>query len=94
MSLEHDIERGRMASEVLNNPVYAESYDRIEQELCRKWRDSRDKDEREQLHRLLLAAQLMRGMLESTMKSGQVALDKLNQQRTLAERIGLRRRSD
>ena len=85
-----EVERGRQAQAVLDNPVYAEGYAQIEQELMHKWRDSRDAHEREQLHRLLMALTLIRSRLEATMRTGKVALDKITQRQTLAQRIGQR----
>lgn len=86
MSLDKDIDRGRHAEAVLNNPVYTESYTLIEQEITRKWRDSRDKDEREQLHQLLRMLDKSRTLLEATMRSGQVAKKELERKQSLAER--------
>lgn len=86
-----EAERGKQTQAVLDNPVYADGYAAIEQELMNKWRDSRDAHEREQLHRLLMALQLIRSRLEATMRTGKVALDKITQRQSLAERIGLRR---
>ncbi len=94
MSLEQDEERGRLADEVLKNRVYAESFSLIEQEMTRLWRESRDKDEREQLHQLLRMLDKSRAILESTMRSGRVASDELRKRRNLAERIGTRLRGD
>lgn len=94
MSLEQDEERGRLADEVLKNRVYAESFSLIEQEMTRLWRESRDKDEREQLHQLLRMLDKSRAILESTMRSGRVASDELRKRRSLAERIGTRFRGD
>ena len=91
MSLEREADRGRLADDVLRNPVYAESYDLIEQEITRKWRDSKDRDEREQLHQLLRMLAKARTVLESTMRSGKVASSELKRKRTLAERAGIRR---
>lgn len=88
-----DVQRGRRAEDVLNNEVYAESYEQIEQEIYRKWQDSRDKEDREQLHRLLMALRLVKSALESTMRSGKVAAKELERKRSLPERIGLRPRS-
>lgn len=86
MSLDKDVDRGRHAEAVLNNPVYAESYALIEQEITNKWRDSRDKDEREQLHQLLRMLGKARTLLEATMRSGQVARKELERKQSLAER--------
>lgn len=94
MSLEMDVERGRRAEEVLNNDVYADSYALIEQELTRLWRESRDKDEREQLHQLLRMLDKARNVLESTMRSGKVAADQLRQRQSLLQRAGARFKAD
>lgn len=91
MSLETDAERGRLAEAVLQNRVYVESYALIEQGIYGKWAESRDKEEREQLHKLLQMLSKARALLETTMRSGKVAADELSRRRTLAERIGLRR---
>lgn len=87
MTLEYDVDRGRKAEEVLNNPVYADAYTRIEQEITRKWRESRDKEEREQLHQLLRMLDKARTVLESTMRSGKVAAKELERRRSLPERV-------
>lgn len=91
MTLEHDADRGRMAQEVLDNPVYAESYALVEKELTSKWLESRDAHEREHLHRLAMALKATKTVMESTMRSGKVASKELERKRTLADRIGLRR---
>ena len=87
MSLEKDVDRARLAADVLNNAVYSESFALIEQEITRKWRDSRDASEREQLHQLLRMLDKSRTLLEATMRSGQVAAKDLERKRTLAERM-------
>lgn len=86
-------ERGRQAQAVLDNPIYAESYGLIETEITRKWRESRDKDEREQLHLLLRMLDKARNVLESTMRAGKLAEAELERKQTLMQRIGLRRAS-
>lgn len=91
MSLEQEVERGRHAEEVLNNPVYVEAYALIEQGITEQWRQSRDASEREQLHQLLRMVDKARTVVETTMREGRIAADKLKQRRSLAERIGLRR---
>ena len=87
MSDEQEAIRGRLAQDVLDNPVYAESYGMIEQEIMPKWRDSRDALEREELHRLLKMLSKARNVLESTMRTGQLAMAELERKRTLADRI-------
>jgi hypothetical protein len=87
LSLENDIERARLAEDVLKNHAYAESYVLIEKEFTKLWREARSKDEREDIHRALLMLDKARQVLESAMKSGQVAADKLRQKQSLAERL-------
>lgn len=93
MSLESELERGRLAEAVLTNEVYTDAYTQIEQEITRKWRESRDKDEREQLHQLLRMLEKARTVLEATMRSGKVAAEALQRKRSLSERINGRLRN-
>lgn len=92
MGLENEAERGRLAEEVLNNPVYAEAYQLIEKGITDQWRQSRDEKEREQLHQLLRMLDKARNVVETTMREGRVAQDKLAQRASLAQRIGQRLR--
>lgn len=89
MSDQHEAERGRLAQAVLDNPVYAESYGLIEAEITRKWRESRDKDEREQLHMLLRMLDKARNVLESTMRTGQLAEEAIKRKQSQAEKMAL-----
>lgn len=88
MSQDTDIERGRLAQEVLNNPAFADAFDKIDKEIVSKWRDARDKDEREHLHRLLLCLQQLKGALSSAVITGQVASQQLEQRLSAMERLG------
>ena len=88
MSLQNEAQRGEMARQVLENEVYAEAYALLESEITRAWRESRDQAEREELHRALRSLSKVRTVLESTMKSGKVALDKLQQEKNRVQRIG------
>lgn len=91
MSLERDADRGRMAQDVLDNPVYAESYALVEKEIANKWLESRDAQEREHLHRLAMALRAAKTVIESAMRNGKVAAKELERKRTLADRIGWKR---
>jgi hypothetical protein len=84
--MSNDIDRGRLARDVLENEVYADAYDKIEQGIIQKWRDARDKDEREHLHRLLLCLQAVRDNLRAVMQSGELALHSLEQRQNWAQR--------
>jgi hypothetical protein len=91
MSDFHDAQRGQFAQSVLDNPVYADSYALIEREVMNLWRDSRDPAEREELHRFLKAMTKARNVLETTMRTGKLAMAELERKRTLSERLGLKR---
>lgn len=94
MSDERDVERGRRAQDVLDNEVYRDSYTLIEQELIRLWRESRDKDERDELHRLLRMLDKARNVLETVMRTGRLAQDAIQQKQSLLQRVGARFRPD
>lgn len=88
MSLELDVRRGDLARQVIENEVYAEAYALIEQEIYAKWRDSRDEKEKNRLHDLLTALLKARQVVEGVMNSGQIALKKLEADRSRAQRLG------
>jgi hypothetical protein len=88
MSLQNESQRGDMARQVLENEVYAEAYTLLEAEITRAWRESRDQAEREELHRALRSLSKVKTVLESTMKSGQVALDKLRRNAAACSGLG------
>lgn len=85
MSHEQDALRGKRAQEVLDNEVYAEAYQQIEQEIIRQWREARNPQDREQLHQLLLMHEKARNALETVMRSGQVAEAELGRKLSRAE---------
>lgn len=87
MSDQYEIERGRMAQEVLENPVYIEAFDLVEKEIIQTWRDARNPKDREQLHQLLLLLPKSKAVLEQAVRSGQLAKNSLVQKQTLAARI-------
>lgn len=93
MSYDEDAKRGRLAEAVLTNDVYVEAYRLIEQGLIAKWREADDKEDREQLHKLLKLLGKVQNLMESTMRNGQIAAKELERKRSLTERVGLKRPS-
>lgn len=87
MSDAQEVLRGQQAQAVLDNPAYADSYAQLETEVINKWRDSRNADEREELHRQLMALQLMRANLEAMVRTGKLASAKLGRELSRAERM-------
>lgn len=89
MSDHTEAERGRLAKAVLENPIYAESYALLESEMTRAWRGSRNPDEREEIHQKLLMLDTVKGIVESVMRTGQLAEDAIKRKQTQAERMAL-----
>lgn len=93
MSDEQDVERGRLAQEVLKNPVYDDAYKKVEQGIIESWREARSQQDREQLHQMLMMLTKTRAAIESTMQSGQLAQANITQKQNLLQRVGSRLRS-
>lgn len=91
MSDYDEAQRGQLAQQVLDNPVYSDAYATLEAELTRKWRESRDRDEREHVHQMLRMLDKTRSVIEGVMRSGKLAESEIARKKTLAERVGLRR---
>lgn len=68
------IEQGRLAEEVINNPVYQDAFALIEQELFNQWQASKCKDERETLHQTAQLLKKLNVSLNQTMLNGKVDL--------------------
>ncbi|MHC9085348.1 hypothetical protein ACYX7E_09950 [Luteimonas sp. RIT-PG2_3] len=90
MSLETELQRGQFAQAVLDNPVYQDAFTKIEEGLTRAWRESRSKDEREELHQLLRMLEKVNGLISGVMRSGEVSKDRLTKRATVVQRIGQR----
>jgi hypothetical protein len=93
MTDEQAAERGRLAEDVLNNSVYTSSYALIESEFMALWRASRDKDEREDIHRALVMLDKARNVLETAMREGKIAAAEIQRKQSLAQRIAGRVRA-
>ena len=68
----NEIERGRLAAEVINNEVYKNTYNLMEAEIIAKWREASDVQSRERLHLMLGLLSKTRQVLEGAMASGQI----------------------
>lgn len=88
MSDQVAVERGKQAEEVLTNPIYVESYETIEQEVIRQWREARNPQDREQLHQFLLMLGRVQDAMASVMRSGQLAAAEIARKQSRAEQIG------
>lgn len=87
MSNEADALRGKRAEEILNNEVYSQSYAMLETEVIGKWRESRNADDREQLHQFLMMLGKVQNALETVMRTGQVAQAEITRKATRADQM-------
>ncbi len=87
-SHERDAERGKLAEEVLANPIYAEAYETIENEVIRQWREARNPQDREQLHQFLLMLGRVQDAMKAVVRSGEVARAEIGRKLSRAEQIG------
>ncbi len=88
MSDELDVQRGRQAQEVIDNPIYIEAFELLEQEIIKQWRDARETQDREQLHQLLLMLGKSKTTIESVMRSGEIAAAEIARKQSRADQIG------
>lgn len=87
MSLESEVRRGELARSILENSVYAETWAALEAEIIRQWRESRNAEDREQLHQLLLMHGKAKAAMETVLRTGDVARAELQRKLTRAEQI-------
>lgn len=91
MSNEQDVQRGKDALAVLQNPAYIDAYTTLDAALVKAWRDSRDPQDREDLHRMLGLLSRLRGVMEGAVRNGQITEKEILRKRNFAERMGLAR---
>ena len=86
-----DIERGRLAKDVLENAVYRDAFDGIKRELYNRWLTAENVQERENLSGFGKMLDKVESSLRATMVTGEIELANLEhkQKRTLREVIGL-----
>jgi hypothetical protein len=89
MSAEQDVQRGKDALAVLQNPAYIDAYTTLDAALVKAWRDSRDPQDREDLHRMLGLLSRLQGVMEGAVRNGQISEKEILRKRNLAERMGL-----
>lgn len=88
MSTSQELERGRLAAEVLENPVFREAFDQMRAEIVSKWRAEKDGEVRDWLWTLDNATQRLEQILKDTMNTGLIAQKQLELQRSRAEKVG------
>ena len=88
MTEQEELELGRQAREVLENPAFQGAIARLQQEIQTKWQGERDKDSREWLWALMQASKRLESVLIETMGSGQLRAKQIELQQTRLERAG------
>ena len=85
----NDIDRGRLAKDVLENTVYREAFDGIKRELYNRWLSAENVTERENLSGFGKMLDKVESSLRNTMVTGEIELANLEhkQKRTLREVI-------
>lgn len=84
-----EMERGHRAREILENPLFAEAIAAWESEITQAWKTSplRDAEGRENLRRMLEAAQQFQSFLTRTMETGNLAMEQVRREST-AQKAG------
>lgn len=85
-----EIDYGRLAKDVLDNPVYQDAFDRIKKELYSQWQNSENLQEREALHLSNKLLGKMQAVFKQAVMNGEVELRVWEHKKTLAEKIGIK----
>lgn len=88
MSATEELERGRLATDVLENRVYIESMEQLQQEILGKWENEKSQADREWLWALMQAAKRLDKVLAETMQTGQLRSKQIEMERSRAARLG------
>lgn len=88
MSTSQELERGRLAAEVLENPVFQDAWTQQRTEIVAKWEAEKDERVRDWLWTLLQASKRLEASLRETMNTGLLAQKQLELERSRAEKVG------
>ena len=88
MELEHRINRGSRAKEIIENEIYQEAFEALEQEILLQWGESpaRDQEGREKLYLMLGITRRVKAILQSVMETGKLAEVELVHKQTMLDR--------
>lgn len=88
MKASQELERGRLAADVLENAAYQDAMTKIQTEIVTRWQVEKDEAQREWLWSMMQAAKRLESVLKDTMATGQMRSKSLELQRSRAEKIG------
>lgn len=82
MELNEELQRGDMAAAVLDNPIYAESWDMVRAGIIAAWENCpiRDKEGQNELKLMLKVLGDVRKTVEQTMQTGKLARIQIEQE--------------
>lgn len=82
MELSDEVQRGDLATAVLDNPVYVESWDMVRAGIIQAWENApiRDKEGQNELKLMLKVMTDVRKTIEQTMQTGKLAKIQIEQE--------------
>lgn len=88
MSASQELERGRLAADVLQNVVFVDAMQQLQTEIVTKWQAEKDEKQREWLWSMMQASKRLQKLLTDTMQTGQLRSKQLEMERSRAEKVG------
>lgn len=70
MTPAEELERGRLAAEVLENPAYKDAQRQIRDEIVSRWQAEKDGEARDWLWTMIQASKRLDSVLRDTMQTG------------------------
>lgn len=86
MTPAEELERGRLATDVLENPVFVDALRQIQSEIVARWQSESDSDKREWLWTLSQASKRLEAALRETMQTGLLRQQQIEQHQTRLQR--------
>jgi hypothetical protein len=88
----HEVERAERARAVLDNPLFGEAFEAVEQDLITQWKQNANlgPDGREKAFLMVTLLGQVKQVLTQHIQTGEMASLQLKEHRTLKERIGRR----
>ena len=81
-------ERAQQAQAVLNNEAYQGAYDLLERQFFNAWKVSDTPEQREDLHRQMVALSQVRAVLDQAMRHGEAEIKFYEAERQRRKRSG------
>ena len=88
----HEVERAERARAILDNPLFNDAFEAVEQELMTQWKQNAalNQDGRERVFLMVTLLGQLKQHLTQHLTTGEMARIQLAEHRTLMERLGRR----